>query len=605
MSLDSNISDLVKKLPHEPGVYQFLDKTGKIIYIGKAKDLFKRVSSYFVESDTKSYKTETLVRKITDIKYFIVKNEADALLLENNLIKENQPRYNILLKDDKTYPWICVKNESFPRVIVTRNFIQDGSEYFGPYASGLMVKTLIDFIRQLFKLRTCNLQLTPENINKKKFKRCLEYQLGNCLGPCEGLQEEKEYTQHILQIKEILKGNLNFVASHLTVLMENYSKNLHFEEAEIVKRKLDILERFKGKSTVVNSKISNLDVFSIIDEENSSYINFLKICNGAIIQAHNLEVIKHIEENQDDLFSTVIFDIRERFKSNAEEIVVPFKPAICIKNLKITIPLRGDKKDLLDLSLRNAASFRMDKMKAKEGDRWKDREIKVLTQLKDDLRLLKMPYHIECFDNSNIQGSNPVSSCVVFKSGKPQKSEYRHYNVKTVEGPNDFASMEEVVYRRYKRLIEDRVSLPDLIVIDGGKGQLHAAINSLKALNIEREVSIIGIAKRLEEIYMPGDPVPLYLDKNSYSLRLIQKIRDEAHRFGINFHKKKRSISQLQSAFTDIPGIGETIKEKLLKEGIDSKKILEMDFETLTAIVGKKAANILREYFVKSEQNHL
>jgi excinuclease ABC subunit C len=597
MSLDPNISDLVKTLPHEPGVYQFLDRTGKIIYIGKAKDLFKRVSSYFVESETKSYKTETLVKRIADIHYFIVKSEADALLLENNLIKEYQPRYNILLKDDKTYPWICIKQEPFPRVVVTRNYELDGSEYFGPYTSGLMVKTLMDFIRQLFKLRTCNLQLTTDNIKKGKFKRCLEYQLGNCQGPCEGLIEEKEYLNNIGQIKEILRGNLNHVAHHLRMLMDDFSKQLRFEEAEIIRRKLEILQRFKGKSVVVNQKITNLDVFTILDEENCAYINFLKISNGSIIQAHNLEVIKRIDENQNELLSSVIFDLRERFKSKAPEILVPFKPDICINNLKFTVPIKGDKKELLDLSFRNATLFRQDKLKIKEGDRWKDREMKILTQLKDDLRLPKIPYHIECFDNSNIQGTNPVSSCVVFKYGKQQKSEYRHYNVKTVTGPDDFASMEEVVYRRYKRLLEDGTHLPDLIVIDGGKGQLHAAMNSLRALKIETEVTVIGIAKRLEEIYTPGDPIPLYLDKNSFSLRLIQKIRDEAHRFGITFHKKKRSLAQLHSALTDIPGIGEKTKDKLLKEGMDGTKIMKMDEAELTALVGKKAARILKEFF--------
>jgi excinuclease ABC subunit C len=599
MPTKSIITEILNKLPQMPGVYQFYNGIGEIIYIGKAKNLRKRVYSYFKVAEILNYKQEALVNKITDIKYILVENESDALLLENNLIKEYQPRYNILLKDDKTFPWICIKNERFPRVILTRNYFIDGSAYFGPYTSGLMVKTLLDLIRQLYKLRTCNFVLSETGISKGKFKRCLEFHMGNCKGPCEGLQDELDYNQSIAQIKEILKGNYHYVIKHLRIMMESYSKKLLFEEAEVLKKKIEILERFKGKSTIVNQRISNVDVFSIIDEEDYAYINFLKIVNGAIVQAHNVEVIKRLAEDKNEILSSVIFDIHERFGSNANEIIVPFKPDICLDNVNFTVPLKGDKKKVLDLSSRNAASFRANKLETRSSDKWSELEARLLSQLRDDLRLTTIPLHIECFDNSNIQGANPVASCVVFKSGKPHKSAYRHFNVKTVAGANDFASMEEIVLRRYKRIIEEKESIPDLIVIDGGKGQLSAAVKSLKKLDLYGKIAIVGIAKRLEEIYVPEDSIPLYLDKNSSSLRLIQRIRNEAHRFGIAFHRKKRSNSQIRSAFMNIPGIGEETTKKLLKEESDWETLKRMSVDDLTVIVGKRAAKILFSYLLR------
>lgn len=593
------ILDLVKKLPQKPGVYQFHNLAGEVIYVGKAKNLRKRVSSYFKISDVRNFKQEALVKKIADIKYTLVGNESEALLLENNLIKEYQPRYNILLKDDKTFPWICIKKERFPRVLITRNYLNDGSEYFGPYTSGIMVKTIIDLIRQLYKLRTCRLVLSKSNISKGKFKRCLEFHMGNCKAPCEGLQEEQDYNQSIVQIRDILKGNYHNVVKYLRNVMDAYSKKLLFEEAEIVKRKIDILEGFKGKSTIVNQKIKHVDVFSIIDEEDYAYINFLKIVNGAIVQAHNVEVVKKLAEDKYEIFGPILYDLRDRFRSDAKEIIVPFQPDLFLDNVKFTVPLKGDKKNVLDLSFRNAASYQTDKQAARNSDKWEDQENKVLTKLKEDLRLKALPLHIECFDNSNIQGSDPVASCVVFKGGKAFKSAYRHFNIKTVTGPDDFASMEEIVFRRYRRVIEEDGPFPDLIIIDGGKGQLNAALKSLKSLNLYGKISIIGIAKRLEEIYVPDDPVPLYLDKNSISLRLIQRIRDEAHRFGISFHRSKRSKTQIHSAFTDIPGIGDETRDKLLKVESDIEVVKVMEMNQLANIVGKRAAGILYKYFRK------
>jgi excinuclease ABC subunit C len=591
--------DLVKKLPQKPGVYEFFNSNGEIIYVGKAKNLKKRVTSYFNGSEFKGYKHNALVNKIVDIRYIIVENESEALLLENNLIKEYQPRYNILLKDDKTYPWICIKNERFPRVIATRNYITDGSEYFGPYTSGLMVKTLLELIRQLYKLRTCNLLLCEEFIINKKYTRCLEFQLGNCLAPCEGLQSEEEYNQGIQQIREILKGNLQVVIKHLYGMMQKYAKTMMFEQAGIIKNKIGILEKFKGKSTIVNPRINDVDVFSIIDDEDSSYINFLKVVQGAIVQAHNVEVIKRVEEDKHEILVSVVFDLRRRFNSQASEVIVPFKPAIDLDKVKFSVPVRGDKLKLLELSERNAASYKSDILLAKAADKRFDKDDKLLFQLKEDLRLLKTPELIECFDNSNIQGSNPVASCVVFKNGRSLKSAYRHFNIKHVTGPNDFASMEEILFRRYKRALDENNQLPDLVIIDGGKGQLNAAVKILRQLNLYGQISIIGIAKRLEEIYVPEDPVPLYINKNSTSLRLIQRIRDEAHRFGITFHRLKRSKSQIDSVFNHIPGIGEKTRDKILNAESDIHKLKAMDMVQLEKIAGKRAAKILSEYLNK------
>jgi excinuclease ABC subunit C len=594
---DTIITEITKKLPQKPGVYQFFDGQGTIIYVGKAKNLRKRVVSYFTRSDAHSYKHSALVSKISDIKYVLVENESDALLLENNLIKEYQPRYNILLKDDKTFPWICIKREQFPRVFTTRNRVEDGSEYFGPYTSALMVKTLLEMVRQLYKLRTCNLLLYEEHISKQKYHRCLEFQLGNCLAPCEGLQNEEDYNDNVQQIREIFKGNLHAVIRHLYEIMDDFSRKMLFEQAEIIKNKITILEKFRGKSTIVNPKISQVDVFGIIDNTDFAYVNFLKVVQGAIVQSHNIEVVKRTDEVVSEILLSVIYDLRSRFDNNASEIIVPFKPEIALDGVKFSVPQRGDKLKLLELSLRNANSYKIDREATRTSDKKVDYEDKVLNQMKIDLRLKSLPVVIECFDNSNIQGSDPVASCVVFKSGKALKSAYRHFNVKTVAGSNDFASMEEIVYRRYKRIIEEQGDIPDLIIIDGGKGQLSAAVKSLKEIGLYGKVSVIGIAKKLEEIYVPEDPIPLYINKNSSTLRLIQRIRNEAHRFGITFHRLKRSNSQLKSVFDTIPGIGEKTRNKILSLESDINKLKLLSESELIKLIGKREASALIKYF--------
>lgn len=597
MTEKPHIQELVNKLPGKPGVYQFVNTSGDLIYIGKAKNLKKRVSSYFTRSDQHSYKHDALVRQINDIRYILVDDESDALLLENNLIKENQPRYNIMLKDDKTYPWIVITNERFPRVMLTRNYILDGSTYFGPYTSVVMVRAMLDLIRQLFKLRTCKLSLTIENIEKGKFQHCLEYDMGNCLAPCENRQTEESYMDSISQIKEILKGNYVQVILQLKESMQAYARSYHFEQADLVRLKIETLEKYKGRSTIVNPKISNVDVFSILDEDNYAYVNFMKIANGAIVQSHNVEVVKKIAEVKEEILSYVIFDLRARFKSDAREVIVPVLPDVCPPGLFYTVPKQGEKRKLLELSERNALSYRKDRELAREALSRPDPATSVLLDLKRDLRLKTLPVRVECFDNSNIQGTNPVASCVVFDCGKPKKSEYRHYNIKTVEGPNDFASMEEVIYRRYLRLIQEGTQLPDLIIVDGGKGQLSAALGSLDKLNLREKIAIVGIAKRLEEIYVPGDSVPLYLDKNSRSLRLIQQLRNEAHRFGITFHRKKRETALFESELDVIPGIGPATRDKIQLKVRDIQLLRTMSLPEIASITGMKAAKILMDYF--------
>ena len=582
-------------MPERPGVYQFLNQNGEILYIGKAKNLRKRVSSYFNRNDQHNYKQEVMVSKVRDIHYVLVEDESDALLLENNLIKEYQPRYNILLKDDKTYPWIVVTKDSFPRVMQTRNYVVDGSQYYGPYTSVMMVRAMLDLIRQLYKLRTCKLNLTRENISKGKFRRCLEFDLGNCLAPCEGLQSESDYMHSIEQIHEILKGNYQQVILQLKKKMTELAGMYLFEQAEMIRLKIEILEKYKGKSTIVNPKISHVDVYSMIDEPNAAYVNFMKIVNGAVVQSHNVEVIKKMNELKEEILAFVIIDLRKRFRSDAKEIIVPFNPGILTGGIQFTIPIRGDKKKLLDLSGRNALSYKRDLQIAREV--MNKGEQPILTSLQKDLRLKKEPLRIECFDNSNIQGTNPVASCVVFLSGKPRKSEYRHFNVKTVTGPDDFASMEEIIFRRYGRVLSEGGTLPDLIIVDGGKGQLSAALKSLDKLHIKDSVAIIGIAKRLEEIYVPGDPVPLYLDKNSVSLRLIQQIRNEAHRFGIAFHRKKREMAFMDSELDQIKGIGKVTRDKILLQLKDIQQLKEMDLEMIRQLAGPRAAKLLYDHF--------
>ncbi len=588
----------IQTLPDAPGVYQYYDKEGKILYVGKAKNLKKRVSSYFTKNHDYG-KTKVLVKKISEIKHIVVETETDALLLENNLIKKHQPRYNVLLKDDKSYPWICIKNERFPRVFSTRRVIKDGSEYFGPYTSMKTVKTLLDLIKGLYHIRTCNYDLSEQKINAGKYKVCLEYHLGNCNGPCEGLETEQFYHSNIDAIKEILKGNFKDSLSNFKQQMQTYAENMQFEDAQKIKEKLEVLLNYQSKSTVVNPKISNVDVFSIVSDESYAYINFLQLSYGSIIRSHTLELKKKLDESDEELLQLGITEIRHRFNSKSKELYVPFHVDLG-EELKITIPKLGDKKHILDLSRRNAMYYRMEQLKqVKIVD--PDRHVKhIMAQMKSDLRLSSEPRHIECFDNSNIQGTNPVAACVVFKNGKPSKKDYRHFNIKTVEGPDDFASMEEVVYRRYKRLVEEDQPLPQLVVIDGGKGQLSSAVKSLELLNLKDKIAIIGIAKRLEEIFYPNDSIPLYLNKKSETLKIIQQLRNEAHRFGIEHHRNKRSKSALNSELQGIDGIGDQTIVDLMKVFKSVKRIKEASQDDLSAIVGHSRASKIKEYYSKA-----
>jgi excinuclease ABC subunit C len=597
MSVDSD--KILPFLPEKPGVYQFLDPAGNIIYVGKAKNIRKRVSSYFVKNQ--SGKTAVMLKRASNLKHIVVSYESDALLLENNLIKRHQPRYNILLKDDKTFPWICIKKEPFPRVFSTRNTIKDGSLYFGPYTSGLMVKTLIELIRHLFKIRTCSLYLSEKNISSGKFKVCLEYHLGNCKGPCVGLQSEQEYSNNLAQIKNILRGNIASVLDHLKGLMALYSNELRFEEAQAIKEKIDILARFQSKSAVVSNSIKNVDVFGMTQDDDRSYISYLKVVNGAVIQAFTLDLKSKVDEDKESLLGFAITEIRQRLSSDSPEIIVAFKPDILFDEIKYTVPKIGEKLKLLELAERNAIYYKLEQKKRSSdlSAKTKDRTGKNLEKLKNDLHMADLPVRIECFDNSNLQGVNPVAACVVFRNGRPSKRDYRHFNIKTVTGPDDFTSMEEIVYRRYKRMIEEKQNLPQLIVIDGGKGQLSSSIKSLTKLGLQDKISVIGIAKKLEEIYFPGDSVPIYLDKNSVSLKIIQQLRNEAHRFGINFHRLKRSKEMTKSDLDRISGIGEVTKEILLKEIGSVEKIKTTSFETLKNLIGNKKATILMENLQK------
>ena len=593
------LKKISSNLPHKPGVYHFYDKEKNIIYVGKAKDLRKRVSSYFKKNHD-NIRTRILVRKIDDISHIIVNNESDALLLENNLIKKYQPRYNVMLKDDKTYPWICIKNEEYPRVFQTRNIVKDGSKYYGPYTSVTMVRTLLDLFRNLYPLRTCNLKLSNENIESNKFKVCLEYHIENCKAPCVGKQNHEDYMLGINHIKEILNGNIFVVIKYLKNLMIDYSENLEFEKAQLVKDKILILEKFQSKSTVVSNTINDVDVFSISDDDKYAFVNFLKIVNGAIIQAHTVEVKKKLNETKEELLPRMIIEIREKVFSNSKEIIVPFELEFQLEGLKSIVPKIGDKKKLLELSTRNVKYFHRDRKKqidAINPDKNSDRKLETI---KKDLRLQDLPIHIEGFDNSNIQGTNPVASCVVFKKAKPSKKDYRHFKIKTVVGPDDFASMEEVIKRRYTRLVEEKQSLPQLIVIDGGKGQLSSAVKALKEINLYGKIAIIGIAKKLEEIYFPGDSIPLYLNKNSETLRVIQQIRNESHRFGVAFHRQLRSKEFISSELENIKGVGQKTQELLLNKFKSVKRIKELRLNELEAVLGNKKAEIVYKYFNKN-----
>ena len=589
----------LKDIPHKPGVYQYFDVDDKLIYIGKAKDLRNRVSSYFVQDKQLNGKTRVLVSKIRRIQFTIVDTEIDAWLLENSLIKKHQPRYNIMLKDDKSYPWIVIKKEPFPRVFSTRRMVKDGSTYLGPYASVGMMHTILELIKDTYALRTCNLPLTQENINANKFKVCLEYQIGNCKGPCQNYQSQADYDHNISEIKDILNGKIGNVIKDVKQVVKTAAEELNFELAHLYQGKLNVLENYQSKSTVVSSAITNIDVVSIASDERYAFVNYLKVMNGAIIQTQTIEIKKRLDEGDEELLSIAIAEFRSRFKSTSREIVVPFEIALEDSNLKLTVPKLGEKKALLELSQKNVLFFKKEKLNQYEKLNPELKTERVLTQMKNDLRLTQLPYHIECFDNSNFQGKYPVSAIVVFKDAKPSKKDYRHFNVKTVEGPNDFATMQEAVYRRYKRMLDENQTLPQLIIIDGGKGQLSSALSSLKKLGIDKKVTVIGIAKRLEELYYPGDSLPLYLDKKSETLKIIQHLRDEAHRFGITFHRKKRDQGTLKTELEEIEGIGKTTADKLLKHFKSVKKIKEAGTEELDKLLNKKQMLALSNYFNK------
>lgn len=597
MESSEQIKKILQILPINPGVYQYYDSEGKIIYIGKAKNLKKRISSYFNKEQHENGKTYVLVKKIQDIKFIIVDTEMDALLLENNLIKKYQPRYNILLKDDKTYPWICIKNEPFPRIISTRILVKDGSIYFGPYASAKVLNMLLGLIKRLFKLRNCNLKLDNKSIAANKYKVCLEYHIGNCKAPCVGKEKIEEYNETIAEIKEIVKGNIASVVRHFKLLLQQKIEDLQFEQAQIFKDKIDLLENFQTKSTVVSPIINNVDVFSIVTDENNGYVNFLKVINGAIVQGHTIEFKKKLDESDQELLTLAIVELRERFKSDSTEIIVPFYFDTKFPGIEFTIPQRGDKKHLLEMSLRNVEYYRKEKNRQENLIDPERHTKRIMEQMKKDLRLTEIPRHIECFDNSNFQGAYPVAAMTVFIDAKPCKKEYRHFNIKTVEGPDDFASMEEVIYRRYKRIIDANQPLPQLIVIDGGKGQLSSAIESLDKLGIRGKLGIISIAKKLEEIYFPNDSIPLYLDKRSETLKIIQQIRDEAHRFGITHHRNKRDKGTLKTELTEIAGISTVTAQKLLSHFKSVKNIKESEESEMAKIIGNAKAKIVFLYF--------
>ncbi|WP_370397772.1 excinuclease ABC subunit UvrC [Tenacibaculum dicentrarchi] len=589
----------LKTLPTSSGVYQYFDNDEVIIYVGKAKNLKKRVTSYFTKTHENG-KTRILVKKIARIEHIVVNTETDALLLENNLIKKYQPRYNILLKDDKSYPWLCIKKERFPRVFSTRRVLKDGSEYFGPYTNIKMVQSLLSLIKELYPLRTCTYDLSEQKIASYKYKVCLEYHLKNCKGACEGYQKEEDYQQEIRAIRNILKGNFKEILDKLQSLMLGFASEMKFEEAQKIKDKLALLQNYQAKSTIVNPSINNVDVFSIISDETYGYANFFKVMNGAIVQSYTTEIKKKLDETDKQLLELFIIETRNRFNSLSREVYVPFKVDLG-EQIKVTVPKLGDKKRVVDLSERNAKYYRIEQLKQLKIVNPERHINRIMRQMQRDLRLQNEPRHIECFDNSNIQGTHPVAACVVFKNGKPSKKEYRHYNIKTVEGPDDFASMEEVVFRRYKRLLAENEPLPQLIIIDGGKGQLSSALKSLDALNLRGKIAIIGIAKRLEEIYYPGDSVPLYLDKKSESLKIIQFLRNEAHRFGITFHRNKRSKTAIKSELEEIAGIGEQTIATLLRKFKSVKRIKEATLDALEATIGVSKAKKVAQFYQKKE----
>ena len=594
--MHSELELQLKTLPSEPGVYRYYDKKGELLYVGKAKNLKNRVLSYFNKSQI-GYKTRMMVSKIVRLETTVVNSEYDALLLENNLIKEYQPFYNILLKDDKSYPWICIKKEPFPRIFLTRNVIKDGSEYYGPYAKVKQAKTLIEVIKNIYKLRTCSLNLAPEKIKEGKYKVCLEYHIKNCAGPCEGLESEEEYAQKLNAIRRIIKGEFKAAREYLEAEMYNYAAKLEFENAQQSKEKLQILENYQTHTTIVSSNINDVDVFGIISDEAAAYVNYFKIKNGSIIQSYTTEIKKMLDETDEEILEEALIEIRNKFNSTSTEIFLPFHLNIEIPHVKLIVPKLGDKKRIVELSEKNAMEYRVEKLKQVQIVDPERHTNRIMAEMKKLLRLPEEPRHIEGFDNSNIQGTNPVSACVVFKDGKPSKADYRIFHVKTVEGPNDFATMEEVIYRRYSRLLDEGEPLPQLILIDGGKGQLSSAVKSLKLLGLYGKISIIGIAKRLEEIFFPEDPVPLYLDKKSETLKVLQRVRDESHRFGVKHHRTRRKNSTIKSELEEIPGVGEKTIQQLLSKLKSVKRIKEASLETLEEILGKSKAKAVWEHF--------
>lgn len=590
----------VQALPSQPGVYQFYDSQERIIYVGKAKNLKNRVSSYF-RKQVDSRKTQRLVKNIFLIKHIVVPTESDALILENTLIKEHQPRYNILLRDDKTYPWICIKKEAFPRVFTTRKIQKDGSEYFGPFTNFKTVRLLMNLIQELYLLRNCSYDLRPKSIETKNYKVCLEYHIGNCLGACVGEQSESDYDHQIREIRGLLRGNFSEAIRGFQQKMSIAADRLDFEEAQKQKSKIEILTNYQSKSAVVSATISNVDVCSVISDEQTAYVNYLHVAYGSIVRFHNMEIKKKLEESDEDVLRVVVVELRRRFGSTSKDVILPFSIDLG-DNIRVTVPKKGEKKKLLELSLRNAKQGRLEQLKQIKISDPQQHSMRLLNQMKKDLRLQVLPEHIECFDNSNIQGTNPVAACVVFRQAKPAKKEYRHYIIKTVTGANDYASMEEVIYRRYKRLLEEKQSLPQLIVIDGGKGQLSSALLSIDALGLRQRIAVIGIAKRLEEIYYPNDPIPLYLDKRSETLKIIQQLRNEAHRFGVRLHRNRRSKSAVSSSLDNISGIGEKTIVKLLKNFKSVKRIKEAKLEELSTSIGTAKAKEIYQHFHPEKQ---
>lgn len=586
----------LKTLPSEPGVYRYYDKNDQLLYVGKAKNLKKRVLSYF-NKNLSGYRIKIMVSKIQRLETTIVNSEYDALLLENNLIKEHQPFYNVMLKDDKTYPWICIKNEDFPRIFLTRNVIKDGSEYYGPYAKVRPAKILLDTIKHIYKLRTCNLNLSPAKIADGKYKVCLEYHIKNCEGPCEDLESKEEYDEKIDAIRGIIKGDFRKAKEYLVNQMMKLASDLQFEEAQIIKERLDILEDYQAKNTVVNPNIDDVDVFGMTSDETAAYVNFFKIRNGNIIQSFTTEIKKILEESDEDIMEEALIEIRQKFSSDSKEVLLPFHLSVEIPNVKLIVPKVGDKKRIVELSEKNAKEYRLEKLKQVQIIDPERHTNRIMAEMQKLLRMPVEPRHIEGFDNSNIQGTNPVSACVVFKDGKPSKADYRIFHPKTVEGPNDFATMEEVIYRRYKRMLDEGESLPQLILIDGGKGQLSSAVKSLRLLGLYGKITIVGIAKRLEEIFFPEDSIPLYLDKKSETLKILQRVRDEAHRFGVKHHRTRRKNSTIKSELEEIPGVGEKTIELLLSKLKSVKRIKEASQETLEEILGKSKAKVIWEFF--------